>query len=212
MRHLVVIRHALAHCNVAKTVGGPVGCSGLHPDGARQASRAAARLSTMFAEPPAAIRASPRRRAVETATPIAERFGLPLAIVDELREPDCGPHADGRPWAEILHEARDVDRDDPAVPLIAGGELWATHVKRVTAALQALLDERRDGTVLVVGHAETITAAFHLFLNIGPDERPSMKIEAGNASATIWSAASGSASPPSRAWSLAAHNLALSDA
>lgn len=209
MRQLVVIRHALAHCNVDGTVGGPLTCQGLHPDGKQQAGQLPARLAALLAQPPKAILVSPRRRAGETAAPLGEWFGMPLQVADELREPDCGAAADGRAWVEVMADATGVDREDPTVPLIEGGERWADHVARVTGALRLALAAHDDGPVVVVGHAETVAAAFYLFLGLDPTSRPGMKFAADNACATIWTAASGTPGPPTRAWTLAAHNLPL---
>ena len=69
-------------------------------------------------EPVAAVVSSPRRRAVDTATPIAGRHGLEVEIVPDLRELDFG-ELEGRTYDEIA---------DSLPELYAA---WMTHPTRV---------------------------------------------------------------------------------
>ena len=73
---VVLVRHALPLTGVS-------GDPGLAPDGREQAARAAAWLRW---ESPAAVVASPYRRAVETAEPIATACGVALELDADLRE------------------------------------------------------------------------------------------------------------------------------
>ncbi|MGH3941836.1 MAG: histidine phosphatase family protein, partial [Pseudonocardiaceae bacterium] len=67
MRELVIVRHGLAHCNLAGVVGGPRGCTGLTDLGRAQVALLAERLCQDAAGglPVTAVRASPPPRARE---------------------------------------------------------------------------------------------------------------------------------------------------
>ena len=75
-----LVRHAESKLNAGSD---PAPDGGLSPLGVRQADAMAERLS---AARPAAIYASPYRRTIETALPLARRLGLPVRLRHELCE------------------------------------------------------------------------------------------------------------------------------
>src|SRR5690606_19691090 len=78
---LLLVRHA-AHADLGHALSGRGG-GGLTADGQRQAERLAERLAAFE---PAAVYASPRLRAVATASVLAGRFGLQTGIEPALDE------------------------------------------------------------------------------------------------------------------------------
>jgi 2,3-bisphosphoglycerate-dependent phosphoglycerate mutase len=183
---LVLARHGQAHCNALGIIGGPAGCTGLTGNGRRQAGQLAERLSREHAGRPFdAAYTTPLPRARETAGIVASRLGLPVTAVDDLREPDYGD-ADGRPWAEVVAAFGLIPALHPDEPIAPGAETWAAYLRRATAALKAILSRHPGGSVLVIGHGETVTAAAHLFLGLPASARGRAAFAADYAGITQW--------------------------
>jgi broad specificity phosphatase PhoE len=129
----------------------------LSPRGRRQArilAQAAAAL------PLAAVYASPLRRALATAGPLAAAHGLEPLVVDALREVDFG-ELEGRTYAEAEELAPRVYADwmrDPTSVRFPGGEGYAEVAQRSAAAVRELRRRHRGETVAVVGHGGPLRA------------------------------------------------------
>lgn len=116
--------------------------------------RAARRLARSLDDTPDAVVSSPERKAIETAEPIAARFGLTLAVDERLREA-------ARPW---------IDGDYPALvrKWLAGEPLegWEPRDK-VTERWNMTIGQATNssqGSVVIVGHGLAMTAwAAHRF-------------------------------------------------
>jgi broad specificity phosphatase PhoE len=127
--------------------------------GVAQATALAGRLARERA--PAAVYASPLRRAAQTAEIIARAVGSEVAIVEELRELNVGD-LDGRSdedaWA--IHDQVLADwyagHHDSAFP---GGEDYHQAASRLATALQNALRHPDGSRVLVIGHGAILRAA-----------------------------------------------------
>jgi probable phosphoglycerate mutase len=115
-----------------------------------------------------AVASSPVRCAVETAELSAQATGLPLEIVDDLREIDFGS-AEGCTMEELAA----VDprmmahfRADPVTHHFPGGEPPADAAHRATRALREVADEHAGQRVLVVAHDSLIRLALCRLLDI----------------------------------------------
>jgi probable phosphoglycerate mutase len=148
---LLLIRHGQAFCNVQRTVFGP-NCSGLTENGRAAATAIAARLAGMGRFD--ALHASPTRRARQTAAIIGDRLGLPVVEETDLRVPDPGT-AEGLRWSAIGDGAE-----------YRGAEPWSAYLSRATRCLSRLADAVSGHRILVVGHSETIAAAFTLLTGV----------------------------------------------
>jgi probable phosphoglycerate mutase len=105
----------------------------------------AAALAELFAGVPlAAVYASPLRRAVQTAEPVAAAAGLTVVPDPDLMDRDYGPWT-GHPKADVVAEFGAVD-DAPGV------EPWETFSDRVTAAFVALAERHAGQRVAVAAH------------------------------------------------------------
>ncbi|MGK8488023.1 histidine phosphatase family protein [Nocardia asiatica] len=142
------MRHGQAHSNVAGVLAGP-GCRGLTADG-RTAARAVAdrihsegRIQTLVC--------STTRRAVETAEIISARTQVPAVGMAALRVADPGSN-EGTTWVRW----RTMDAADRAR---RGAESWSAYLQRASACLADLM-ARDSGRTVVVGHTETVVAAF----------------------------------------------------
>ncbi len=119
--------------------------------------RAAEMLGASFASVQLdAVLSSPRRRALETAAPLAESHGLPVTIDDRYREIDFGA-IEGLTYEEVEGTHPELYRrwmETPTDVEFPGGDSFATLQARVTAAVA----ERRRGTCAIVSHGGPIRA------------------------------------------------------
>lgn len=202
MRQLLIVRHGLAHCNVAGIVGGTKGCTGLTPLGRTQVHALAEQLAREPAISDAELHTSTARRCAETAQILAARLNLDSRPDHSLREPDHGTAGDGRTWPEIIAAFPGNPADQPERPLVPGGETWRGYLGRACRALDHILTTATAETVIISGHAETVRAAYQYFLGLPETTTLPMKIAVDNASVTRWIA------PADRAirWTLTSHN------
>lgn len=114
----------------------------------------ASRLKTFRLD---AVYTSPLRRAVETATMIAEPHGVPVMQVDDFREINHG-HWEGMTRAEV--EAKFPDEyvayeRDPLDFHAEGGEAAREVAKRAVPAMEAIVRSHPDQQIVLVSHKTT---------------------------------------------------------
>jgi broad specificity phosphatase PhoE len=101
-----------------------------------------------------AVYASPLRRALETATPLAVRRKLVPVVHEGLREIDFG-ELEGSRYEEVEEGRPDFFRSwmsDPTVVSFPGGESFADLRLRVLAAADEIRARHRRGVVALVAH------------------------------------------------------------
>jgi 2,3-bisphosphoglycerate-dependent phosphoglycerate mutase len=115
---------------------------------------AAASLAVeLSAEPIAAVYSSPYPRARETVEPLAAALGLPIAVLDDLRERLLSPDAFDD-WLSALR--RSFDEPDYALP---GGESSRQAGERVAAVLDGVAALHRGQTVVCASHGNLLALA-----------------------------------------------------
>jgi probable phosphoglycerate mutase len=153
------IRHGHNPANQARQLSHKVIDYPLTDLGVAQATALAGQLARQPG--PAAIYASPLRRAVQTAESIAARTSGDVAIVEGLRELDVGDldgRSDEEAWAvyhQVLADWR-AGRHDSAFP---GGEDYHQMTARLAAAMANALRHPPGSRVLIIGHGGIIRAA-----------------------------------------------------
>ncbi|MEV4416409.1 histidine phosphatase family protein [Catellatospora sp. NPDC049609] len=183
---LVLVRHGEAVCNVTGVAGGDLGCTGLTELGRRQADRVAERLAREHGERPYdVLYMSPRRRAAETAAPIAARLGLPPITEAGLRNPDHGT-ADGLPWAEARAGLAGSARHHPDRVPAAGAETWNGYLARSAVTLRSIIERHPNRRILVVGHRETVETAQLAMVCPGPPAGRPVGVVADHTAVTRW--------------------------
>jgi probable phosphoglycerate mutase len=153
------IRHGHNPANQARQLSHKVIDYPLTDLGVAQATTLARQLA---GEPgPAAIYASPLRRAAQTAEIIAARTSSDVMIVEGLRELDVGDldgRCDEEAWAvyhQVLAGWR-AGRHDSAFP---GGEDYFQMTARLACVMRGALRHPPGSRVLMVGHGGIIRAA-----------------------------------------------------
>jgi probable phosphoglycerate mutase len=139
--------------------------------GCRQMQRCAEMI-----ERPAAILSSPQRRAQQSASILAWRFGLPVEIAPDADEIDYGEWT-GRAFADLETDAKwhswNLRRGAKGPP---GGESMRALQRRIVRHLEQLRLVQTDGTIIVVSHAEPIRAALLHYSRIPLDNFMSIDV------------------------------------
>ena len=174
--NLFLVRHG-AHGELGRVLSGRRGGLALSADGRAQAAAAADRLAR---EDIRVVQTSPRERASETATIIAERLGVPLETVDALDEIDFGDWTgkgfdalEGDPaWTE-WNERRGSAR-------APGGETMGEAVARARTHVQGLAGQ--GGGIVCVSHADIIRGLIADTLGLGFDNMLRFDVDAASIS------------------------------
>lgn len=172
---LILLRHGQTPMSAAQQYAGLRDVE-LSETGRRQVVRAAEFLARRLragdddGEAVAAVYSSPLMRCRQTADEVARRFDLPVLVDDGLIECDFGAY-EGLTFAEADDRDRDGHRawlGDPAVAP-PGGEALTTVHRRVTKAVEGIVDKHRGRTVVLVSHVNPIKSVVAGALGTGPD-------------------------------------------
>jgi len=138
----------------------------LNDDGVRQAEALGRWYAGQRVE---CLWASPLRRTMQTADPIARALGLEIRTADELLEVDFGAW-EGKEFIDLDH--------DPAWPRwntargrarAPGGETIAAVQARVCGFINDLCDRDPHGSHVLVSHGDPIRAALAYYLGVPID-------------------------------------------
>src|SRR5262245_23356315 len=166
---LYLVRHGESLFNAERRIQGQSDVE-LSPLGHRQSDAVAAELASL---PINAIFASPLRRAMETAEPIAKRLKLSIQTDDRLKEIHAGMFQELK-WDEIEHpppsEAVRWKAQEPNF-VIPGGESRRQLMTRARAAFEAIRETRLP-QVAIVSHGGTMAAALKSLLQVSAELNP----------------------------------------
>jgi len=167
-----LVRHG-SHALLGRVLCGRIADIGLDATGHRQASALAAHFAGLNID---LVQSSVRRRARETAQPIAERSGRALEIVPALDEHDAGAWS-GCTFEALARDARwDIWNKRRGSSRPPGGESMWELQQRIVGHLEALRDGR-VGTAVIVSHAEPIRAAMMHYRGIALDDFHQVDVE-----------------------------------
>ncbi|WP_193103217.1 histidine phosphatase family protein [Brachybacterium sp. FME24] len=164
----------------------PGRAAGLHlaDSGHEQAQQVAVRLLERHVSAPLdALLSSPLERALETATPTAERTGLAVQRDELLLECDVGEWT-GRTLADLarLPEWRTV-QSSPSQFTFPGGESFTAMQERMVTLVERLRTEHPGGTVACFSHADPIRSLLAHALGSGLDSMQRLSISPASVSA-----------------------------
>lgn len=156
-RHVHLVRHGEAH-NPEEVVYDSLPGFPLSQTGGVQARSVSRYLGS---QPIVAVWSSPLQRALETATPIAGRSGVPVLVDEELIEWSLLSRWAGTKWADLpstypgeleayLDHPDRLDFADETLDMLAN---------RMTRAIRRIEGRFDAGDVVVVGHQDPIQAA-----------------------------------------------------
>lgn len=154
---LILIRHGETESNRQRLALGREDVP-LNEKGRRQA---AALLASLDGVPLAAVYASPLRRAIETARPLAEARGLEVQVDEDLTEMAVGeleglsPQELRERYGDFLREWFSTEAGRLRMP---GGESLQDVEDRAWAVIERLRERHPDERVVVVTHNFTLHA------------------------------------------------------
>ncbi|HVJ95289.1 MAG TPA: histidine phosphatase family protein [Acidimicrobiia bacterium] len=135
------------------------GCKGLTDTGREQSVALAARFARSNEFRPDVVIASSLPRAVETAELATAGLGWPaVQTLDSVIEQHVG-ESDGLTLTEYEARYGRIDNPDPDRLMAPSGESPKMFDARVAGAMDALVDEYRDQTIMVFTHGGVVTAA-----------------------------------------------------
>lgn len=161
--HIHLVRHG-HHALLGHILCGRMPGVVLDEQGCREMDVAAEVIRSVT---PHAIQSSPQRRTLQSASIIASRCGCPVEIVQAVDELDMGRWT-GQAFGELRKDPawqRWNERRGSAKP--PGGESMRALQRRVVAHIEQFAD--RDGSIVIVSHAEPIRAALMYYLGVPLD-------------------------------------------
>jgi 2,3-bisphosphoglycerate-dependent phosphoglycerate mutase len=177
---IVILRHGQSAGNRDRVFTGH-SPSPLTERGHREALAAAQRIS---ARPVDEIHSSDLERALDTAAPLVARTGVALTTSPALRERSFGKLT-GRAFNDVEAKEPEVwravmTRDPHYRP--AGGESNIDCRERVGGFLDALIERRKEGRVVLVSHGVAINQMLYHLLGLPPRETPAVVFHIENCS------------------------------
>lgn len=164
---LYLVRHAESEWNAAGRWQGQADPE-LSPRGIEQSRVLAEHFPDLHVTH---VVSSDLRRAQQTATPFAARFGLELESDRDLREIDVGTWS-GRTRDEITAaDPEALDRYFQGIAGWQGGERFEEHEIRCRRAATTLASIETDGVVVAVTHGGTLRAILRTLLEIPHADR-----------------------------------------
>lgn len=165
MTRVLLMRHGQTVWNVQKRFQGS-GDSPLTPEGRKQAILVSEALKHVDI---VAIYSSPRKRAVETALPLAEILTLPIKKHPGLGEIALGVW-EGKTYEEIKHhypeEFNQFFHDPETFQGVEGGETLVNAKIRAIEAIEHVASKHAGKTIMVVSHAMTIRLLLTHYLHL----------------------------------------------
>jgi broad specificity phosphatase PhoE len=151
---LMLVRHGETQWNRENRIVGHTEI-GLNSTGRRQVALLARALGKEKVE---RIYSSPLRRAVETANAIAKQHGLDVVTDDALKEVDAG-ELDGITIEEVVRRYGNFWEEwvkGAGTLRMPGGETMGELQQRSWSVITRIVNDHRDGKVIIVSHTLTI--------------------------------------------------------
>jgi probable phosphomutase (TIGR03848 family) len=163
---ILLIRHGVNDYVKKGLLAGRTPGVHLNDDGRAQAQALAERLG---GETIAAVYSSPLERCHETAAPLAERLGLELRPLEDVKETDCGD------WTgQALEELRKLEawaqvQVNPSGFRFPNGESMANIQFRMASALDSLQQRHTGETIAVFSHSDPIKLVLCFYIGMPID-------------------------------------------
>jgi probable phosphomutase (TIGR03848 family) len=171
MTQVLLIRHGENDYVKKGRLAGRLPGVHLNEKGRAQAQAVADALCQMMVKNPLkAVYSSPLERTMETATPIAQAFGLEVQIRDGLIETDFGEWQDKSVKQLSRTKMWKVVQNNPSMFRFPGGESFSESQHRICQEIQTLakLHEPKE-VIACVSHSDPIKLAVAYFLGLPLD-------------------------------------------
>ena len=176
MTTIVLVRHssvdAIGNWLAGRRLGLPLNDHGLN--------EATTLVDRMACFPITAIYSSPMQRAVETASPLAQRLNLEIRVRDEFNELDFGEWT-GKTFDELdsLNAWRRFNQFRATASIPGGESMLAVAARMVTGieSLRELHHDHHDHCVAIFSHADPIRAAIAHYVGMHLDFLPRIDID-----------------------------------
>ena len=195
MTHLYLIRHGdyIEDLEHGKYVD-----LGLSPAGVRQTELLHDRLTRTGEIKADVLIASPLRRAHESAQILAPALGQPIVLDQAIAEWRCEdgsltPKEFNARWQQV------PDPQKPFFRWVDGYETWLEFSVRAQSALNRVVQEHADKTIVLICHGGIIQASFIYFFGCGDTIYRAPAIDTKSTSITHWF-------KPKDRWLLERHN------
>jgi probable phosphoglycerate mutase len=152
---VVLVRHGVT-AQTGPLLSGRLPGIDLSEKGVEQAENAASRLASLAIT---TVYASPIERTTQTAQCIAARLGLPVLALEGVIEADYGEWTGGKIADLAKTDEWKVVQVAPSRARFPGGESIREMQARVVGALDAVVAQHPNETVVVVSHADPIKSA-----------------------------------------------------
>ena len=181
MTKIIIIRHGQTNKNIDKKLHDYGDIEQLNDVGKKQMSATAKYLKDNFKID--RVYHSSEIRAKESAEIIANTCGCESVETEGLQERNWGIYT-GTPWPQVKEILDELTLDERYKFLPENGESWKMMEKRLINALNQILEQNDEKTVVLVTHGGTIRALIPYLLKCPLDE--SFKYDIYNASITIF--------------------------
>jgi probable phosphoglycerate mutase len=162
---LLLVRHAVTE-QTGPLLSGRLPGIDLSARGVEQATAVAGRLAAL---PVGAVYASPIERTTQTAQHIAARHALTVCVLPGVIEADYGEWTGGAIAELAKTDTWKVVQRAPSRARFPGGESIREMQARTVAALEQVLADHPNQTIVVVSHADPIKAAIAHFTGMHLD-------------------------------------------
>lgn len=168
--YLLYIRHAEVPGNVTYTYTGSGTDESLTERGRMQAQKCVYRLihlqETGVIGKVSAVYSSDLKRAVETAEPIAQAFGLSIHLKPNLREISWGC-ADGQSVQKMAEQYDQIEEQIEQryperkirwdhLPVFEGAESFNALLRRTKHELECIAESHQGQTIVIIGHGRAL--------------------------------------------------------
>jgi probable phosphoglycerate mutase len=162
----ILVRHG-SNDLLGKALAGRAPGVHLNEAGRREAEQLAEYLAAVEL---AAIYASPRERARETAAPAARRHGLEVHVNAALDEIDFGDWT-GRSFSDLRNDPEwPVWVDRRSTARVPNGEAIEGVQRRIVTEMERLRSQHPSDTVALFTHGDVIKAALAHFMRVSLDD------------------------------------------
>jgi broad specificity phosphatase PhoE len=180
MERIILVRHGQTNKNAEGKLHMADDGESLNNVGIEQIKKTAEKLKGFL---PAKVYSSKEKRATESAQIIAKELGIASDIIEGMQERNWGDFS-GNTWEEILKILQPMSLEERYLYIPPSGESWKQFESRLIQAINVLLSQNKNKTIVVVSHMGAIRALMPYLLGLPKEE--SFKYEPGNASVVVF--------------------------